>query len=307
MKTPLQWHIKPGIVHFMIYPSVLKGEGPILESLEKLLSDDYFKVIEISWIKDPVVRQKAGRLLETSGVEVKYGAQPRLLSQKLDLNSSNNEQRQIALNDTKEAIDEAAELNIRDFALLSGKYPGEADKSAAMDLLEESLTDICSYAAERSISVVLEVFDQTVDKGALIGPAGDACEIAERISSRHDNFGLLVDLSHIPLLGESPAEALQPVKEYIRHIHIGNCYMENQSDPAYGDMHPRFGYPGSVNDVDQIVDFLRELFRIGYLNKHRFQPMPVSFELMPVGDELPELVIANAKRKLDAAWNKLEI
>ena len=70
----------------------------------------------------------------------------------------------------------------------------------------------------------------------------------------------MVDLSHIPLLGESPAQALQPVREHIAHIHIGNAYFKDRKDPAWGDQHPRFGYPGSANDVPEIVDFLREVF-----------------------------------------------
>lgn len=306
MHAPLEMYIKPGIVHFMIYP-VLSGEGPILETLKKILEDDYFKIIEITWIKDSDTRQKARQMLETSGVEVKYGAQPRLLTQKLNLNSTDENHRKKAVQEIKDAIDEASELNIKDLGLLSGSFPGDAGKSQAMDLLEESLSEICEYANTKSITVVLEVFDQKIDKKALIGQAEDAREISSRICSRFDNFGLLVDLSHIPLLEESPAEALQPVKEYIKHIHIGNCYMGDAENLAYGDKHPRFGYPGGRNDVDEIVEFLQELFTIGYLKKDGSKAMPVSFEITPVGDEDPELVIANSKRKLAEAWRKLEI
>jgi len=304
MHIPLENYVKPGIVHFMIYP-VLHGEGPVLETLKKILEDEYFKVVEITWIKDPEIRKRARKMLETSAVEVKYGAQPRLLTQNLDLNSKDESHRMKAIRDMKVAIDEASEMGIKDFGLLSGKFPDDGNKSRSMDLLEESLSEICAYAADKSITVVLEVFDQGVDKRALIGQAGGAREISERICRYHTNFGLMVDLSHIPLLGESPADALQPVKDFVKHIHIGNCYMDHVDDPAYGDMHPRFGYPGSVNDVEQIVEFLRELFKIGYLKEDGSEPMPVSFEIKPVGDEDPELVIANAKRKLAEAWRKL--
>ena len=56
MNTPLHHVIRPGIVHFMAFPETIKGEGPILETCRQILADDYFGVIEISWIKDPAVR-----------------------------------------------------------------------------------------------------------------------------------------------------------------------------------------------------------------------------------------------------------
>lgn len=306
MQSQLENYIKPGIVHFMAYP-VLLGKGPILESLKKIIEDDYFKLIEITWIKDPEIRQKAKQLLETSAIEMKYGAQPRLLSQKLNLNSENESHRLKAVQEIKEAIDDASDFGISDVGILSGTYPGEEKKANAMNLLEKSLLDICTYASTKSVNVVMEVFDQNIDKKCLIGKSADAREIASRVCALHPNFGLMVDLSHTPLLNESPSQALQPVKEFVRHIHIGNCYMGSESDPAYGDNHPRFGYPGGANDVEQIVEFLGELFNIGYLKKDGLSSMPISFEIKPIGDEDPDLVIVNAKRKLAEAWRKLVI
>lgn len=306
MEQPLKDFIQPGVVHFMAYP-VLLGEGPVLETLKKIINDEFFEEVEITWIKDEEVRKKAQQMLETSGVEVKYGAQPRLLSQKLNLNSLEENERAKAVQEIKDAVDDAVDLGIRDIGILSGKYPGEADKVAAMDQLEKSLDELCAYADGKSANIVLEVFDKEIDKKCLIGQADDAKEIASRVTPQHGNFGLMVDLSHIPLLGESPTEALQPVKQYIRHIHIGNCYMKDTHDPAYGDLHPRFGYPGGENDVDEIVSFLQELFNIGYLKKDGSSRAIVAFEVKPVGDEDPDLVIASSKRKLEEAWRKLKL
>ena len=72
---------------------------------------------------------------------------------------------------------------------------------------------------------------------------------------------------------------------------------------AYGDVHPRFGFPNGENDVDEVVAFLRVLMQIGYLNEK--DPPILSFEVKPFGDEDPELVIANAKRTLNLAWAKV--
>jgi sugar phosphate isomerase/epimerase len=307
MHTPLHHHIRPGIVHFMAFPATIKGEGPILETVRQILTDDYFQVLEISWIKDPAVRAEVKAMIESSGVEAKYGAQPRLLTQKLDLNHADESTRLRAVAEIKAAIDEAAEMGIHDVGLLSGADVAPAERPAAMERLEKSLVECCHHAALHGCNLVLEVFDRDVDKKALIGPVDTALEIATRVKSATSNFGLMVDLSHIPLLGESPEQALIPVKDHIAHIHIGNAYFDQTSDPAWGDQHPRFGYPGGANDVTEIVAFLRVLFQIGYLKADGSSRGNVSFEIKPLPGEDATVMIAAAKRKLGAAWAQLSI
>ncbi len=307
MNIPLHHVIRPGIIHFMAFPSTMKGEGPILETCRQILVDDFFEVIEITWIKDPAVRAKVKSLLASAGVEVKYGGQPRLLTQKLDLNSADEASRRRAVEEIKRAVEEAAEMGVRDVGLLSGSDVAPAERPAAMDRLENSLVELCRHAAKFGCNIVLEVFDRDIDKKCLIGPADTAREIAERVKRSCKNFGLMVDLSHIPLLGESPAQALQPVRDHVAHIHIGNAYFKDRKDLAWGDQHPRFGYPGSANDVPEIVAFLRELFTIGYLRADGSRRGAVSFEIKPVGDEDSTVMIAAAKRKLLEAWATLAV
>jgi sugar phosphate isomerase/epimerase len=307
MNTPLHHVIRPGIVHFMAFPATIKGEGPILESCRQILADDYFGVIEISWIKDANVRAQVKAMIAGAGVEAKYGGQPRLLSQKLDLNSADETMRQRAVAEIKSAVDEASELGIRDVGLLSGSDVSVAERPAAMNRLEKSLVELCRYAADHGCNIVLEVFDRDIDKKALIGPANTALEISVRVKRSCKNFGLMVDLSHIPLLGESPEQALVPVREHIAHIHIGNAYFKDRTDPAWGDQHPRFGYPGGANDVPEIVEFLRVLFQICYLKADGSARGNVSFEIKPLPGEDAAVMIAAAKRKLGEAWAQLTL
>ncbi len=308
MNTPLHHHIRPGIVHFMAFPATIKGEGPILETIRQIVADPYFEVLEISWIKDPAVRAQVKTLLAGSAVEVKYGNQPRLLTQKLDLNSADETMRARAVAEIKLGIDEATEMGARDVGLLSGSDVPAAERPAAMDRLEQSLVEICRYAAERGRQIVLEVFDRDIDKKALIGPAATARKISERVRRVCPNFGLLVDLSHIPLLGESPEQALLPVRDHLAHIHIGNAYFaDERTGPAWGDNHPHFGFPGGANDVPEIVAFLNVLFQIGYLKADGSARGNVSFEIKPLPGEDASVMIAAAKRKLGDAWARLKL
>lgn len=295
--------MKVGLVHFMAYPSTIKGEGPVVETIRKVALDDYFSVIEITTIRSDADRQVVAKMLESAKMTVTYGGQPRLLTTGLNINDLNEEGRQKALASLKAGIDEAYEVGAVGFAFLSGKYE-EDKKELAYEALVKSTKELCAYAKSKgSMRVALEVFDYDVDKKSLIGPAPLALRYAKEVRKEHAHFGLMVDLSHIPLIHETIEESLIPVKDYIIHAHMGNCVVKSADLPAYGDVHPRFGFPGGENDVDELVHYLRVLMNIGYLNGR--EPAIVSFEVKPFGDEDPDIVIANAKRTLNEAWAKL--
>ena len=301
----LSRYIELGIVHFMAFPETIRGEKGILESIRKILLDDDFQVIEVTWIKDPKVRKEATELFDQSGIKVLYAAQPRVLLQGLNPNALNEEERKKAVEDLKKGIDEAIEIGAKGFAFLAGKDPGPEKRSEAKKQLIKTISELCEYARsrEKDLMVELEIFDREIDKKALIGPSREAAEIAKIIRKEHSNFGLLHDLSHLPLLGESPKEALEPIKKYLTHIHIGSCVLD-PSHEAYGDKHPRFQLKGSEVDVYDLRDFLKTLFDIGYLGG---EPKVVSFEVSPRPAEDPELVIASSKRFLWKAWSMLKI
>lgn len=303
MNESIHDYMKVGLIHFMAYPECGNGTGPIEETLKKIAEDDYFDAIEITWIKDTKVRQNAKKIIEGAKLAVAYGAQPRLLTTGLNINDLNGEKRIEALKTLKEGIDEAYEMNAKGFAFLSGNYQLDK-KSEAFDALVDSTKELCKYAKSKGdMKVLLEVFDYDVDKKALIGPAKLAKIFAEEIKSEYDNFGLIVDLSHIPLLHETIEEALLPVKEYILHAHMGNCVIKDPSMEGYGDQHPRFGFPNSECDVEELTEYLRILKFIGVLNKE--DPPIVSFEVKPYKGESSESVIEGAKKVLNEAWARI--
>ncbi|TWU31220.1 sugar phosphate isomerase/epimerase family protein [Novipirellula artificiosorum] len=296
-------YAKVGLVHFMAYPSTIKGEGPFEETIRKIAVDDYFDAIEISWIKDAATRSRVKRILDSSHLSVAYGGQPRLLTTGQNINDLDQSKRLEAVANLKDGIDEAYEMGAVGFAFLSGRYT-EEKKEEAYQALVASTKEICAYAATRGdMKIAHEVFDYDIDKCSLIGPVDLAKRYAEEVTAEFDNFGLMVDLSHLPIMHETPRQSLIPVKDYVIHAHMGNCMMQDKNDPAYGDAHPRFGYPGGENDVPELVEYLKVLLEIGYLDpdNRRF----LSFEVKPVGDEDPDLVVANAKRVLNLAWAQL--
>ncbi|MGC8805703.1 MAG: TIM barrel protein, partial [Candidatus Ratteibacteria bacterium] len=243
-------------------------------------------------------------IFESAKIEPVFGAQPVLLRNKLNLNDENSSLRKKSIATMKECIDQAYSIGAKGISFLSGTYEGQ-NKQRAFDLLVESTEEICYYAKEKdSMILELEIFDYDIDKKSLIGPAELAVDFAKKIRNKFDNFGLMIDLSHLPLLRQSPAEAIVPIREFITHIHIGNCFMSDKNSPLYGDQHVPFGIPGSENDVEQLAEFLQVLMDTGFFGKQQ-RPI-VSFEVKPLKGQDPDIVIANSKRTLNQAWLLVE-
>jgi sugar phosphate isomerase/epimerase len=303
MNESIYKYLEVGLIHFMAYPETTKFEDQesLIESIKKVLVDDYFNAIEITHIKDENKRDEIKMLLEQSHMAIAYGVQPRLLGGKLNPNHLDEAERKRAEKLIIESIDEAAYLGAKSISFLAGKYE-EDKKDEAYKQLLKTTKNVCDYAKIKNINVSLEVFDYDFDKKVLIGPAAYASKFAEDVRKYTSNFGLLVDLSHLPQTHESSKFAIQTMKPYITHFHIGNCVMK-EGAPAYGDTHPRFGFENGVNDVNEVKEFLEVMREEGFLDEQN--PYTVSFEVKPWDGEDSEIIIANAKRTLNRAWSLL--
>jgi len=300
MEKNLESYMKMGIVHFMAFPELAGGKGPWVETVRQIALDPFFSAIEITHIEDPETRYAVLSLIRLSGLSVGYGTHPAILGQGLDINSLDEAVRSHACKTLMPHIDEAIYMGAESFVLLSGKDPGSERREDAIKALIKSLNELCAYSGEKNgPNIVLEGFDSSVDKCCLFGPAAMGRRVAGEVRNRHDNFGLLVDLSHLPLIGESPSQAIGPVKESLMGAHIGNAITDSGL-AGYGDNHPPFGTPGSSNALSEIVDYLKVLLEVGFLNE---QTRPfVSFEIKPFEGQDPFAVIAGAQRLMRRAW-----
>ena len=294
----------------MAYPAAQSGDNPTyLETLSQLVQDDFFSVLELVWIKDPALRRSVKEIVESGHVAITYGAQSALLNQRLDLSSTNDTERKRAVDQVKTCIDEAYELGAERLSLLSGFDRGESERANLMRLLVDSLKEICAYGEQRHMPITMEAFDREVEKKCLIGPAPEATAFARTIRRDYKNFGIMYDMAHGAILNEDPKRALTTLRPYLDHVHIGNCVMRTPTHPAYGDKHPRFGIEGGEHDVKELTHFLKVLFDIGYIGKKSKGDgrLPtVGFEIKPMPQENPEVVIAGSKRVWKQAWAQLQ-
>lgn len=299
MKESIHKYFQVGTIHWMSFPPTRYDS---LESLQLIAQDDFFDAIEISQIKDDSLRKATKEILEQSHLKVCYGAQPRLLGPKLNPNAIAEEERVLAEQTLLEALDEAEYLGAKGIAFLAGKWE-EATKEQAYAQLIKTTRNVCERAADKGMMVELEVFDFDMDKAALIGPAPYAAKFAADVRTYCNNFGLMVDLSHFPTTYETSKFVIQTLRPYITHLHMGNAVVKEGFD-AYGDMHPRFGYPNSANDTEQLLDFFTVLKEEGFFNAKN--PLVLSSEVSPRPHEDARIILANTKRVVNRAWALLE-
>ena len=320
--------------------SVIRSEADedyLLSSVRSIVEDDYFGGIEINHIKNRDHRKKVADLLKTArdgNLVVAFTCQPvQLINEEnlidpADISSVDDNEREKAVARIMELLEEAAELGASRITLLSGRDPAygvasgptpgaeqirEAQRLREIGMigLVRSLDAICRAARKHSIDVVLEIFDNreeegapTYFKGQFIGTTQEAVRLAEnlRYERGHDNFGLLYDSSHMAIMGETP-ESLKALKPYLSHVHVANAVVNRTAKDAelrYGDMHPKFGVPGSAVDSELLAQFVQALVEIDYQGI-------IGFEVQPKGSETPEDVISTTKAFYDEACNSINV
>ena len=302
MRDPIQRYFRVGLVSAMAYAPRM-GTWTWPEVVGAIAADPYFDVVEVNPLPDSETRSRVRALAAQGHLALYYNAHGRLMSAGLNPNDADEAGRLAAEETLLAAVDEAAELGSPTVGLLAGHWT-EATRQLCFAQLARTVTGVCRRAQERGLLVELEVFDHDIAKCALLGPAPLAAAFAARVRSQCPNFGLMVDLSHIPMTRETPDQVLGTLRPYITHLHLGNTVCDDPAKPAYGDEHPRFGFPGSSNDTPQVLAYLRALGQNGFFCADR--PYPLTFEVKPWAGEDVETVLANAKRVLRRAWAMLE-
>lgn len=99
--------MKLGIVHSMLFPQTQLGEGPIYETIEKIVKDRFFECIEISWNKDDAVRKKVANLLKMGQMDIVYTEGVVAYVKALNPHSLESKERKQSVQEIKKSIDEA--------------------------------------------------------------------------------------------------------------------------------------------------------------------------------------------------------
>ncbi len=304
-------YLQLGVVHFMMFPDAPGDADRTVETARRILADDFFGVLVVGRMPENAA-ETVRAMADDAHVSLVVSAAPFILANRYNLASLDEQARRSAIEAVKPSIHEAHRLGSPVVELFDGRdsYPGADLEQRATDQLVRSLVELCQYAEDGAMGqppwIVLECFDRAVEKRSLVGPSSLAVQVAARVRAQQGNFGVTVDMGHVPLIGESYREALESTKEYLVHVHLGNCVRDDNSHPLYGDTHPCFGIDGGVADVPELVEFLAALQGIGYFERPMLSDIPwLTFEVKPQSGQSSELLIANCKRVFKEAWARL--
>lgn len=308
MEGPWRKHVRLGVIQFMMFPDAAGNPARTVEAVKQILLDDSFDVVVVTKLDQETIRTVRTMALEAHA-SVGISTAPVILGGKLNLANLDEEGREAAVAAVRPSLDDSYVLGARVVEVLDGarSYPGPQDERKAVDQLVKSLKELCQYAKDRAQGeptwIGLETFDRAVDKRSLVGPSELAVEVAQRVRQEHENFGITVDMGHVPLIGESYRDSLAATADYLIHAHLGNCIRDDKGHAYYGDTHPALGLPGGVADVPELAEFLGALRDVGYFEKSLPSGKPwVTFEVKPQPGQAPELLMANCKRAFKEAW-----
>jgi sugar phosphate isomerase/epimerase len=136
----------------------------------------------------------------------------------VDLGSSANmhiadpAERKKNLDDARRYIDLAQQINCPYVRVFPNSLPKDKDKNETIDLIIKGLIELGDYAKGSNVSVLMETH-------------GDLTKVEdlEKImqSAQHQHTGLIWDVTNMwTITKESPVEAYNRLKKYIRHTHI---------------------------------------------------------------------------------------
>ncbi len=292
--------LKLGIVHPQLYPQTMSGEGPIVETVAALAAETSLSTIELGHVRDELTRARLKVLLSSSGLRVAFSAAPSIIRHGWDLGAEDDAARGEALAGVKAELEEAHFVGARLFSVVSGPDCPADKRAAARGRLAESLSKLGDEAGRMGIAVSLEACDREVDQKRLIGPVAEAVEVAKQV--KRDNVGLTLDLAHLLLLKENPADAVSAARNFILHAQISNCVLAD-GHPARGDQHPAFGTEGGLAGVDTVAAFLKALDKYGFWKRPNGGWLTI--EVRPREEEYSSVVLAGALRAVYEAASTL--
>ncbi|MHA1671338.1 MAG: Cgl0159 family (beta/alpha)8-fold protein [Promethearchaeota archaeon] len=321
------------IVHFMAFPgprlgnTTMLGEAPekyLLDSIKFLKGLKYFNGIEVTLIKDPDIKTKFINLIKGFKY-ISYSAEPiQLINEdnliaRTDISSIDELERKNAVRRLKWYLNEAYEFGAHQFIFLSGEDSGTENglrqRRVAISSLIKSIDELCSYNKKlaknfkvKPLKMTLETFDRSIEPGhknQLIGPSDEAREIALDIRNiyRHNEFGLLYDLSHMFLLRNGfeheDIDVIRSISPFLNWIHIANS-VSDKEDPNYGDSHVSMDYPNGNVTSEILKEFLKVLNDVEY-------DSGIGFEYAPRDRQLSESVVKVAIAGFEEARQQIDV
>ena len=185
----------------------------------------------------------------------------------LNLSSLNEVLRKRTVEKMKRCIDDSYFYGSTSLLINNGKRPGIKEKeSDAYNCLRKSIIELLEYAKEVKkdyiLNISLEPGNTNIDAYELIGNTNLAIKLVRDIKKEHDNFNLILDISHLRQLNEDPMNSIKSAFNYCNHIHLANCIIKDKKSNLYGDKHPEFGVENGEIDSKEVINIYKKIRKL---------------------------------------------
>jgi sugar phosphate isomerase/epimerase len=299
LKDSIREYARIGLVHHMLYPKCTMDADDHMRTILEFVKRNDIETLDCCIPYGEERRKVVIPAVRDCGKEVVYAFHLFPL-RKISLGSVNPGEQGLTRLAVDDQVKVAAAVNATGFVFASGSDVPDEERPAA----REAFRDFCRYFAgvlkPHGMDALLEPFDRTFDVKFLYGPSEECVELIDSLLPQVDNFGIELDMAHVPLMGETFEHAIRVCSKHLRRVHLGNCVMRDTTNPWYGDKHPPMGFEGGEIDVPQLVGILECLLDVGYLSKENRGALVI--EMRPFPDRTPEETAEDNLRRLDKAW-----
>lgn len=295
--------LRIGINHHLLHVGGVDDPARHVETLLPLLADPRFEVVDL-WI--PAAAPSAAREIAAcrdSGKQTVYNIGGRKGQSSPQPASLDPAVWQRSVDFYRAELDRALAAGASKVVTNSGP-----DQPAAREAAREQLVRfygvICRHVPP-TVTILIEPTDRTLDKRKLIGPSAEAAALCRRLRAEGcANFASMIDMGHVPLLGETLLQAFRDSAGCIGHVHLGNCIRRSPQHPLFGDKHVPWGIPEGEYGTAAVAELLRLGGEAGY-----FGPTSrgtASFEMRPYPELGPQASLERFFAILDEAWSCLQ-
>jgi len=303
MTGEIRAYARLGLVHHMLYPSCMEDPDDHLRTLLTFAERDDIETFDCCLPYGSDRRRRLVPAIRDSGKEdITFATHLFPLRKLAPTTPAPHEQAQVRMI-VSDMIEQAAAIGATGFIFASGGPAPSAATPADREAFTGFVRWLCAELKPHGITPLLEPFDTTIDKKFLYGSTTDCVALLDSLAPETSNLGIELDLAHVPLMGESFAQAIRTVAPHLGRVHLGNCVLRDPSHPRYGDTHPPIGYPGGEIGVRELAAILRLLLEVGFLTPDKRGNLII--EMTPWPGRSVEETIADAFERLAEAWRNV--
>ena len=305
MDNELTSFARLGLVHHMLYPRCTVDEEYHEATLMKLLQRTDIETLDCCLPYSSERESRLATAIRGCAYERVTFAIHLFPLRKFSLSTLISAERSQVKTLIREMVNQAARMGAYGFIFASGGPPFRELTNKHRNSFYDFTCWLCEILETHGIIAMLEPFDYDFDKCFAYGPLDENLELVDRVGAKFNNIGIELDVAHLPLMREDLDSAIRRSQKWLKRVHLGNCVMNNKTDPYYGDKHPALGYPGGEIGEAELVKILSTLTEIGYLQKESRGDLVLEVNPLP-GLSEDETVVENMHR-LNDAWAKVNL